>query len=53
MDLSKIKSSQNDDFALPISTEDQDTLRYVLEHVRGAYPDEPYRQADFDLVDNE
>ncbi len=31
-----------------LTTDDMDMLQQVLEHVRGTYPDEPYRQADFD-----
>lgn len=30
-----------------LTHDDMDALQYVLEHVKGSYPDEPYRQADF------
>lgn len=35
----------NDDNQL--THDDMDALQYVLEHVRGSFPDSPYRQADF------
>lgn len=30
-----------------LTHDDMDALQYVLKHVKGSYPDEPYRQADF------
>lgn len=36
-----------------LSTDDMDMLQQVLEHVRGAFPDEPYRQAEFTPEDFE
>lgn len=27
--------------------DDMDVLEYVLQNVRGSYPDSPYRQADY------
>lgn len=31
-----------------LTNDDLDVLQYVLENVRGSYPDSPYRQADYD-----
>lgn len=30
-----------------LTHDDMDALQYVLEHVRGSYPDAQYRQIDF------
>lgn len=36
-----------------LTHDDMDMLKQVLVNVRGAYPDSPYRQADYDVVDYE
>lgn len=52
MDIAKIKRqvTDDDDVSQPLGADDMDTLEYVLKNVRGSYPDQPYRQADFDLL---
>lgn len=30
-----------------LTHDDMDMLEYVLQNVRGSYPDSPYRQADY------
>ncbi len=55
MDITKIKKqvSDDDDLSQPLGADDMHTLEYVLKNVRGSYPDEPYRQADFDIIGSE
>lgn len=55
MDIAKIKKqvSDDDDLSQPLGPDDMSTLECVLKTVRGSYPDEPYRQADFDMLPDE
>ncbi len=34
-----------------LTHDDMDVLQYVLANVRGSYPDSPYRQVDYDMID--
>lgn len=36
-----------------LTHDDMDMLEQVLQSVRGSFPDSPYRQADYDVVDFE
>ena len=36
-----------------LTSDDLDMLQEVLSRVRGSFPDTPYRQADYDVVDDQ
>ena len=46
-----MKTTQTQSTTDGLTHDDMDVLEYVLKNVRGSYPDSPYRQADYDLVD--
>jgi hypothetical protein len=43
----------NDSHQKELTTDDLDMLQEVLMHVRGSFPDTPYRQADYDVTDDQ
>lgn len=47
MDKIKTNIPITDDTTTSLSHDDMDVLQQVLKSVRGSYPAEPYRQADF------
>ncbi len=54
MDKVKTNIPINDNsLSIPLSADDMSTLQHVLKTVRGSYPAEPYRQADFDFAEQE
>ena len=48
--MDKVKTNiptTDDDLSVPLTADDMSMLQHVLKTVRGSYPAEPYRQADF------
>lgn len=45
--------TNNTSYQKELTDDDLDMLQEVLKNVRGSFPDTPYRQADYDVTDDE